>query len=149
MFSILLSTDSAVRCCALPWSENFHVVCRSCCCRYRLSERVRSFYHRRTTSCLARTKLTTPMENCTEWKKKKNDEGRQNIATNYACAHTHVVYRLLRRLFFPRSFSFSVLLAGGNLSKLCANRENLALVGPFTTNVSSNKARVGCPIPTS
>ena len=56
-------------------------------------------------------------------------------STNYTPAHS-----------FARYFDDSFLSL---LGKLCANRENLALVGPFTTNVSSNEARVGCPIPTS
>lgn len=99
-----------------------------------------SLYYRRR-SCRTR------IENGAERKRKK--EKTTKVRRPIIPLHIHILLLTLSFLFFFLSLSFSVLPAGGNLTKLCANSENLALVGPFATNVSSNEARVGCPIPTS
>ena len=131
----LLMTDSLL---SASVESNFFFVCRSCCRCY--TKRLHSLYYRRR-SC------RSAMENSAERKRKKE----KKTKSHRPIIPLHIDVSLLTAsfLFFLLSLSFSVLPAGGNLTKLCANSENLALVGPFATNVSSNEARVGCPIPTS
>jgi hypothetical protein len=70
-------------------------------------------------------------------RKKKEKETIRRTTIN---THTH------RRPIIPlHTYIHSFL----SLTSSFANSENLVLVGPFTTNVSCNKVRVGCLIATS
>jgi len=107
-------------------------------------------HQRSALTWMSTTKLSDMFRESNRTQEKKEEKNGKLSKFHRPIAHSHIYISLLTLTYsFFSSLSFSVLTAGGNLTKLCANSENLALVGPFATNVSSNEARVGCPIPTS